>query len=90
MVIMHKSKKGSAGVVGTILAVGSAVLAIVIIGVIVAEFFGGINTSTYSATAQAKISDMQSKSWTALGLLAILLLVIVGAAMIGVLGGWGR
>lgn len=84
------NKKGQVGVVGTIVGVTAAVLAIVIGAIIVAEFFGGVNTSSYSAAAQSAITNVQSKAWVAFGLLAVLILVVVGTAMIGIVSLMGR
>jgi hypothetical protein len=89
---MDLSKKGQlgGGVVATIVAVTAAVLATVIGAIIVAEFFGGVNTSSYSAAAQTAVANVQAKSWTAFTLLGVLILVVVGAAMIGIVAMMAR
>lgn len=86
---LQKSKKGMTGVVGMVLTVGTVIIATVIVGILIAAFFAGVNTSAYSATAQTKLSSLESDAWTAIGLVGLVFLIIVGAFAISVLRSLG-
>ena len=78
-------KKAQMGTTAVVTTVITLIIMVVIGVIIVAEMTGAINVSTYSTDAQNAFDTVVGHGWTALTLVGILILVVVGVAMIGVM-----
>lgn len=84
---MFSSKKGQTGglITGTIITVITVILLAVVGTIVIAMMTGNIDRSDFSADANTTYDKVVNNGWTAMTLVGVLIIIVVGVAMIGVM-----